>query len=264
MELIKILREPCYLKPFITLNVLFLLMTFSGKFAVEMYALDILERTKTSLGQLSAIILLGWVGNLGSNYNLTCNRNHCRDCQPPGLSSLPSCGKTGGQKEHPDRFLSYHEPRTGCSWWASHSWLPSTKTLQIPASNCQTNEEAGENSWISLICILIYMLSAPIGLCSIPFMYIAELYPPEVMSISPQNKVTSIIFYLDAEFDGRSHYRNLQPGAVRCHQNLPRPGELYPQHRSVLSLLRFLYGSRTVGVPGSRQSTWPIIMCYFW
>ena len=60
MELIKIFREPCYLKPFITLNVLFLLMTFSGKFAVEMYALDILERIKTSLGQFSAIILLGW------------------------------------------------------------------------------------------------------------------------------------------------------------------------------------------------------------
>ena len=50
MEMIKIFREPCYLKPFITLNVLFLLMTFSGKFAVEMYALDILEEQKPLSG----------------------------------------------------------------------------------------------------------------------------------------------------------------------------------------------------------------------
>ena len=72
----------------------------------------------------------------------------------------------------------------------------SVYTFQIPASNCQTNEEAGENSWISLICILVYMLSAPIGLCSIPFMYIAELYPREVMSchVSLTEKITLIIF----------------------------------------------------------------------
>ena len=70
-------------------------MSFSGMFAIEMYALDILEKTKTSIGQFSAIISLGWVGNLGSNCNLACNRNHCRDCQPPGLSSIPTCGKTG-------------------------------------------------------------------------------------------------------------------------------------------------------------------------
>ena len=115
MDLIKIFRERCYLKPFIILNILFLLMSFSGKFAIEMYALDILERTKTSLGQSSAIILLGWVGNLGSNYNLASNRNHCRDCQPPGLSSIPTCGKTGLEEEHSDQFLSYHEPHPGSS-----------------------------------------------------------------------------------------------------------------------------------------------------
>ena len=114
MNLIKIFRKRRYLKPFIILNILFLLMTFSGKFAIEMYALDILERTKTSLGQFSAIILLGWVENLGSN--LDCNRNHCRDCQPPRLSSIPTCSPTGLEKEHSDQLISSHEPRTRHSW----------------------------------------------------------------------------------------------------------------------------------------------------
>ena len=53
-------------------------------------------------------------------------------------------------------------------------------SVNIPASNCGTNEQVGENSSISLISILVYMLSAPVGLCSIPFMYIADLCPPEV------------------------------------------------------------------------------------
>ena len=67
MNLMKIFRECGYLKPFIILNILFLLMNFSGKFAIEMYALDILETTKSSLRQFSAIILLGCLAKLGSN-----------------------------------------------------------------------------------------------------------------------------------------------------------------------------------------------------
>ena len=114
MNLMKIFRECRYLKPFVILNILFLLMNFSGKFAIEMYALDILETTKSSLGPFSAIILLGWVGKLDSN--LARHRNHCRDCQPPRVSSIPTCGQTGLEKEHSDQFISSHEPGTGHPW----------------------------------------------------------------------------------------------------------------------------------------------------
>ena len=37
--------------------------------------------------------------------------------------------------------------------------------------------------WLAFSCILTYMLAAPIGLCSIPFMYIVELYPEEARSV---------------------------------------------------------------------------------
>merc|ERR1719347_185565 len=33
--------------------------------------------------------------------------------------------------------------------------------------------------WLPMICIVSYMLAAPMGLCSIPFIYIAEFYPSE-------------------------------------------------------------------------------------
>ena len=37
-----------------------------------------------------------------------------------------------------------------------------------------------DGNYLPLLCILLYMTSAPLGLCSIPFMYIAELYPLQV------------------------------------------------------------------------------------
>merc|ERR1712152_5728 len=37
--------------------------------------------------------------------------------------------------------------------------------------------------WFPIISMLIYMLAAPLGLCSIPFLYIAEFYPSELRSV---------------------------------------------------------------------------------
>merc|ERR1712158_209939 len=37
--------------------------------------------------------------------------------------------------------------------------------------------------WFPIISMLIYMLAAPLGLCSIPFLYIAEFFPSELRSV---------------------------------------------------------------------------------
>merc|ERR1719245_2754434 len=37
--------------------------------------------------------------------------------------------------------------------------------------------------WIPIISMLVYMLAAPLGLCSIPFLYIAEFFPSELRSV---------------------------------------------------------------------------------
>merc|ERR1711963_750322 len=39
------------------------------------------------------------------------------------------------------------------------------------------------SDWFPVISMLIYMLAAPLGLCSIPFLYIAEFYPSELRSV---------------------------------------------------------------------------------
>ena len=46
-------------KPFLTLNVLFVLMLFSGKFAIEMYAVDIFKQTQDSVDESTATVILG-------------------------------------------------------------------------------------------------------------------------------------------------------------------------------------------------------------
>ena len=46
-------------KPFLTLNVLFVLMLFSGKFAIEMYAVDIFKQTQDSVNENTATVILG-------------------------------------------------------------------------------------------------------------------------------------------------------------------------------------------------------------
>ena len=57
---VKMLLTRQYIKPFLILNVLFLLMLFSGKFVIEMFAVEILEELVTDgVDENIATILLG-------------------------------------------------------------------------------------------------------------------------------------------------------------------------------------------------------------
>ena len=57
---VKMLLTWQYIKPFLILNVLFLLMLFSGKFVIEMFAVEILEQLVTDgVDENIATILLG-------------------------------------------------------------------------------------------------------------------------------------------------------------------------------------------------------------
>ena len=120
-EFIKIFTEWRYVKPFISLNVLFLLMSFSGKFAIEMYAMDILEATKSSIDRRSALISLGWIEALGMATNLACN--DCRSSQPCGLPSIPATGETLSKKKYSDNLLSLDGSHTGRLRWVSFQTL---------------------------------------------------------------------------------------------------------------------------------------------
>ena len=55
----KIVTEKQYFQPLASLNILFLLMLFSGKFAIEMYAVGIFNQTQDSMDENIATIFLG-------------------------------------------------------------------------------------------------------------------------------------------------------------------------------------------------------------
>ena len=110
----KIFTECRYAKPFITLNVLFLLMSFSGKFAIEMYAVDVLKGVRSSIARRSALILLGEFEAAGSISNSPCN--HCRICQLLGFPPVPTTGKTLAKEKYSYHLLTHNGSCLGRSW----------------------------------------------------------------------------------------------------------------------------------------------------
>lgn len=38
--------------------------------------------------------------------------------------------------------------------------------------------------WLPLLSLSLYLLAAPMGLCSIPFIIMPELFPPEVIPLA--------------------------------------------------------------------------------
>ena len=54
-----ILTDRTNFVPFVNLNILFVLMLFSGKFAIEMYAVGIFNQTQDTMDENIATIILG-------------------------------------------------------------------------------------------------------------------------------------------------------------------------------------------------------------
>jgi len=147
-----IFTETKYFRPFLVLNTLFLLMLFSGKFAIEFYAIDILIKVGGSMDKHLAAVLVAIIQLVGALLFLVLIKKLSRK-----LLIVTSAFVMG--------------------------------TALVVLGFCvysQVNKEMAdmaELDWLPLTCVIIYMVAAPLGLCSIPFMYIAELYPAEMRSL---------------------------------------------------------------------------------
>jgi len=115
-------------------------MLFSGKFAIEMYAVNIFEDMLDNFDEYVATTMMGVVHLIGS------------------MLFLP--------------LLKYFNRKTIL---ISSSLLMGIALLTL--ASCMNIGISKDGNYLPLLCILLYMTSAPLGLCSIPFMYIAELYP---------------------------------------------------------------------------------------
>jgi len=150
--LTKLFTEKKYLKPFLILNCLFLLMLFSGKFAIDFYAVEIVKHFEGSMNEYLSVVIIAFISLIGS------------------LSYIPLVKRFSRKI-----LLCFSAFVMGVSLvllglcMYNHTY----HSLSV-LSDCD---------WLPMICIVSYMVSAPMGLCSIPFIYISEFYPSEMRSL---------------------------------------------------------------------------------
>jgi len=144
--LIKVFTEKKYFKPFFILNFLFFLMIFSGKFTIDFYAVDFFQKTGTSINEYISAVILAFIHLVGSLLFIALVKKMSRKL-----------------------LLSLSSLVMGISLAITGAWMY--------FSTSDTTD------WFPIISMLIYMLAAPLGLCSIPFLYIAEFFPSELRSV---------------------------------------------------------------------------------
>jgi len=143
--LITVFTDKKYLKPFVILNFLFFLMVFSGKFTIDFYAVDFFKNTGTHVNEYVSAVIIAFIHLIGS------------------LIFIPLVKKTSRKM-----LLSVSSLVMGVSLSVVAVWMYySTVTTD----------------WVPMTSLLVYMLAAPLGLCSLPFLYIAEFYPSELRSV---------------------------------------------------------------------------------
>jgi len=152
-ELCSQLGKRQYRRPFFVLNALFLLTTFSGKFAIGFYAVEVFRAASHSVDEYTSAIVVGFIKLVGSFLYLPAIRYFsrrtllCLTSLTMGVS-LIVLGLSVYSHEKPDS--------------ATHM--------------------LSELGWLPLLCVVVYMLADPVGLGSIPHLYAAEFYPSEMRS----------------------------------------------------------------------------------
>lgn len=150
----KIFQDRRYYRPFFTLNILFTLMLFSGKFAIEFYAVEIFQKAGGHMNEYHSAILIAAIHLVGS------------------LLFIPAV------KRYSRKLLL-----------AASSFVMATSLLVLGvAMYAHDGDHHGidfinDMSWLPLACVIVYMLADPIGLGSIPFIYIGEFFPSEMRSV---------------------------------------------------------------------------------
>jgi len=149
-----LVSEKKYYKPFLILNCLFLFMLFSGKFAMESNAVEIFHHIGN--GEVNAYfsaVIIACMQLLGSIIFIPLVKHLPRRILLTFTSAIMGFALS---------ILGLCD--------LSHNYTDILPPLE-------------QLYWLPLICVSIYLLAAPIGLCSIPFMFIAEFFPSEVRSL---------------------------------------------------------------------------------
>jgi len=150
----KVFTEKKYFKPFFILNFLFFLMLFSGKFSIHFYAVDIFKKTGSHMNEYLTAVISAFIHLIGALLFIPLVKKFNRK----SLLIISSF------------LMGFSLILLGVCMYTK-----SKDSMLMPAVY-------GYN-WLPIISTVIYMVASPIGLCSIPFMYIAEFYPSELRSV---------------------------------------------------------------------------------
>jgi len=152
-EAVQHLTRRQYRRPFLTLNFLFLLMTFTGNFAITFYAVEVFQHAgKGYINEYVSAIIIGAIKLLGS------------------ILFIPAV------KLISRRMLI-------CS--SAFVMGASMSVLGLAMYSHETGIFHLDNtvSWLPLLCVILYMMADPIGVGSVPFLYLGEFYPSQMRSL---------------------------------------------------------------------------------
>jgi len=152
-EAVQRLTQRQYRRPFLTLNFLFVLTAFTGNFAITFYAVDIFQHSGNgAINSYLSAIIIGAIKFLGA------------------LLYIPAV-----------KYISRRMLICGSSFVMGTSMSILGLAMYSHESGLYSNLEA--MVWLPLVCITIYMLADPIGVGSVPFLYLGEFFPAESRSI---------------------------------------------------------------------------------
>lgn len=144
-----------YRRPFLLLNMLFILMTFSGKFAIGFYAVEVFHDASSGLNEYFSAIVVGAIRLFGSLLYIPAIRYFSRR----GLLCISSF------------LMGVSLILLGLAVYSHHSKDSALSPIM------------GDLYWLPVLCVVVYSVADPLGLGSIPFLYSAEFFPTEMRSV---------------------------------------------------------------------------------
>ena len=143
-----------YYSPFFILNFLIIIILFTGITTMNLYANELFQRAGGHMDLYLSNILIGLVQLVGCCLFLPLVKAYSRKL-----------------------LLVFSSLVMACSLALLGLYLYS-----------QTRQEdfflaVGESSWLAILCFSTFLAAAPTGLCSIPLLYTAELFPTELRSL---------------------------------------------------------------------------------
>jgi len=144
----RIFYDVKYYRPFITLNALFLFMAFSGKMTIEFYAVEIFTKAGGKMDKYLSAVIVAVIQLVGS------------------MLLMLLVGKFSR------KILI-----------VLSAFIMGTALIVLGWDMYSMAKDGVGVEWLPLVCVVVYMVAAPLGLGTIPYMYIAEFFPSELRSV---------------------------------------------------------------------------------